>query len=249
LAEDVCPGSCNYRWREANTAFKEAMAAYDPLDPETSRPQPPEIRPVKGTPWCVRDQSTLRRELAELDELAAMLAAGADGHRGRRPGAKIPRGKQHGGPSPSPTADMLSELYGDLSGWEVASLGQPRTRRGFLAHARTQTIARLCDQFDTVIITLAPASERDGRMVPFAEYFGEGVRHWHKKLIRLAHAGTGTQHKPVRCPRCDQMMLFWTEGEDYVECRNQACGRLIGMDEFDDLAATQAQEQEANTPA
>lgn len=241
--DSECPGSCDFRYREARDAYKAALAAYDPLDPEQSRPEPPAIRPVPGAPWwCYRCQPVIRRELAELDDPAAMLASAADGQRGRRPGAKLPARRQAGSPSPSPTADLLSGLFADVCAWERVSLGQPRARRGFLATARSQVIAQLVDQFDTVIATGILVKAGDVR-VPFAVAFGEGVRRWHKRLVRLTSAGTGTHHKPVRCPRCEQLSLYWTEGDDHVECRNQACGRLISLDEYDEIAGTQDREQ------
>lgn len=233
MAEQPCPGSCNYRFREAQAAYKQALAGYDPLDPAQSRPGPPEIKAVPGTPWwCDRDKATIRRELAELDYLASLLAAAADGQRGQRPGAKMPKGKRHGGPSPSPTADLLEELAGDLREWESTVRGyEPLTRRGHLASETTMMITWLLAQFDrAMLMRVAPK-------------FGQGIYDWHRKLNRLSKAGTGTHHKPVRCPRCEQMMLFWTEGDDYVECRNRVCGRLIGLDEYDDLATAQDAEQ------
>ena len=243
MTEQACAGSCNYHWRKADEAYQQALADYDPLDPAQSRPDPPDLKPVLGNPWCARCQAVIRRELAELDDLASMLGAAADGHRGRRPGAKLPpAGKEHGGPSPSPTADLLSELYGVLCEMERLSLGPARTRRGFLAAARSQAIARLLDQFDTVIITTSPRiAQPAGREAPFAVWFGETARRWHTRLKHLTKAGTGTVFKPVRCPRCDEYALWWTEGDDYVVChgKGNTCGRLIGMDEFDQLAAEQ----------
>jgi hypothetical protein len=230
VTEQACPGSCNYRYREAMAAWQQAMAGYDPLNPHQSRPGPPEIRPVTGTPWCPRCQAILRRELAELDYLASLLNAAADGQRGQRPGAKMPKGKNHGGPSPSPTADLLEELAGDLREWESTVRGhQPLARRGHLATETTMMITWLTGQFDKAII------------MPFAVKFGEGIQAWHRRLNHLAKAGTGTHHRAVRCPRCSEMAVWWTEGDDHAIChgKGNTCGRLIGLDELDELAAAQ----------
>jgi hypothetical protein len=249
-AVNECPGSCNFRLREARDAYKAALQAYDPLDPEQSRPELPDIRPVYGTPWCDRDQVVIRRELAELDDLASMLARTATGDRGRRPGAKLPTRKGHGQPSPSPAADMLSELYSTVCEWERASVGEPKARRGYLADARTQALDRLVEHFPTVIVTAVPMVVlADGSKVPFAVAFGKGVRSWHRRLRQLTSAGTGTHHKPVRCPRCEQLSLYWTEGDDHVECRNRACGRLIGLDEYDGLTVKQDEQEIAASSA
>lgn len=233
MSEQACPGSCNYYWRQARTAFEVDLAAYDPLDPAQSRPQPPDMRAFPGDPWCDRCKAVIRRELAELDDLAAFLTAAADGHRGRRPGAKVTASR--GRPSPSPAADLADELERALHGWETAYRGaDPLARRGWLATGTTTVIAWLVAHFDSVATS------------PVAEDFGQEVRQWHRLLKRLTKAGTGVQLKPVRCPRCDRYSLTWTEGDDHVECFDQGCRRMIGMDEYDALAAKQDAEHAAS---
>ena len=77
-----CPGPCNRRWREARDAYKQALADYDPLDSAQSRPDPPEIRPWPGEPvWCAECTTGIVLKLAQLDYLAGILSAYADGHR------------------------------------------------------------------------------------------------------------------------------------------------------------------------
>jgi hypothetical protein len=247
-SDNPCPGACNYRWREAQDAYKQALAEYDRaarLDPHQSRPEAPEIRPWPGSPvWCARDSATIRRELTELDYLAAMLAQAADGQRGQRPGAKMPAGKQHGGPSASPAADLLEELAGDLREWESEVRGgEPLTRRGHLDTETSMMIAWLCGagHFARAMATVRPSLLPDGRTVPWAAKFGDGVHRWHRKLARITKAGSGTHHRGVRCPRCEEMAVWWTEGDDHAVChgKGNTCGRLIGLDELDGLAAEQ----------
>lgn len=242
VAEQPCPGSCNYRWREAQALYKQALADYDPLDAHQERPQPPQIRPVRGTPWCERDQAVIRRDLADLDDLAALLDAMSDGGRGQRPGAQMPKGKRHGGPSPSPTGDLLEQLAGDLREWESRVRGGvPLARRGYLATETTTMIAWLLSHFARAITMADLTTTPDGRAVPFAVKFGEGIRWWQKRLRAIAKAGTGTHHRPVRCPRCGELAVWWTEGDEHAVChgKNNTCGRLIGLDELDALAAEQ----------
>jgi hypothetical protein len=256
--DGACPGSCNYRYREAQDLYRQALADYDPLDPKQSRPEPPVIRMVPGNPWCARCKTIIRRDLAELDYLAPILAASADGQRGQRPGAKMPKGKQHGGPSPSPTADLLEEMAGDLREWEYRVRGgAPLARRGHLATETTMMITWLVDKFDRAIIMSTPTRAADGNLVPWAVKFGQGVKEWHQKLNHIAKAGTGTHHRAVRCPRCEEMAIWWTEGDDHAIChgKNNTCGRLIGLDELDQLAAeqdrarTEAAGKDAEQPA
>ena len=231
VAEQACNGPCNYHWRKADEAYKQAVADYNPLDPEQSRPDPPGLYPVYGDPWCARCKTMIRRELAELDDLASILAAMTDGQRGRRPGTRLSRGKKQGVPSPSPAGDLLEELRNDMQGWESAVRGtDPLARRGFLATETTASISWLVAHFDQAIIH-----------PDFAGDFGAEVGRWHRQLRRLTSAGTGVQHKPVRCPRCDEYAVWWAEGDDHAECRGKGgtCGRLIGMDELDALAEAQ----------
>jgi hypothetical protein len=243
LAE--CPGSCNFRGREAQAAYKQALADYDPLDAGQSLPEAPEIRPWPGAPvWCARCSAVIRRELTELDYLAAMLAKAADGQRGQRPGAKMPSGKQHGAPSISPAADLLEELAGDLRAWESEVRGgEPLTRRGHLDTETAMMVAWLSGQghFARAMATVRLSMTPDGRAVPWAAKFGEAVHRWHRKLVRITKAGSGTHHRGVRCPWCEEMAVWWTEGDDHAVChgRQNTCGRLIGLDELDQLAAEQ----------
>ncbi|HEV2255384.1 MAG TPA: hypothetical protein VGS06_19560 [Streptosporangiaceae bacterium] len=231
MAEQPCVGSCNWHWRKAREAFDLALAGYDPLDPAQSRPVPPDLYPVYGDPWCGRCKTQIRRELAEIDDLASILGAMADGHRGRRPGTRLSRSRQSAAPSPSPTGDLLEELRHDIHGWETATRGtDPLARRGFLATETTTSISWLVTHFDDAI--LHP---------DFAVDFGREILRWRRTLKQLTSAGVGVQHKPVRCPRCDEYAVFWTEGDDHAECRGKGgtCGRLIGMDELDGLAVVQ----------
>lgn len=59
--------------------------------------------------------------------------------------------------------------------------------------------------------------------------------------IDFGNVGTGTHHRPVRCPRCGELAVWWTEGDEHAVChgKNNTCGRLIGLDELDALAAEQ----------
>lgn len=244
MAEQPCPGSCNYRYREAMAGYKQALADYDPMDPAQSRPEQPEIKPWPGAPyWCTRDTAAIHKELAELDYLSAMLAMAADGQRGQRPGAKMPpKGKQHGGPTPSPTADMLEELAGDLREWERVVRGaEALTRRGHLDTETSMMIAWLAGdgRFARAMHIGRLVKTADGRTVPWAVRFGEDVRSWRRKLAAITKAGTGTHHRGIRCPRCDERAVWWTEGDDHAVChgKNNTCGRLIGLDELDELAA------------
>ena len=139
-SEEACPGTCNRHYREAREQFNQALAAYDPLDSAQSRPIPPSIQAWPGDPWCGRCKSRIRETLAELDDLAALLLATADGHRA---GPAAPNGypgpPRHVPVIRPPTTSRNSPrcspdgkaAYRDLMDWPSL------TRRGHLASAVT----------------------------------------------------------------------------------------------------------------
>ena len=227
--EQACPGTCNRRWREARKEYRQALADYDlegRLDPHQSRPDPPSVQPWPGNPWCPRCKSRIRETLAELDILAALLSATADGHRA------APGGQRVSGTSvqlsPSEAGDDLAELVTMLTGWEEsyrdeAELEPPLARRGRLAAPETELIAWLNRRLDEILVA------------PFAVEFGEEVMQWHKEFVNKTKAGTRTLRKPLRCPRpqCRLLTLTWTEGDTYVICSNPDCGAHIPLAEYE----------------
>ncbi len=221
--EQACPGTCNRRWREAREQFKQALADYDPLDANQSRPIPPPIQPWPGDPWCGRCKSRIRETLAELDDLAALLMATADGHRAA-PGAERVSGSAEP-PSPSRAADDLEELTSVLAGWETAYrelIDAPAlARRGHLASAVTTCIAWLNARLGDILTA------------PFAVDFGQEVMQWHRELTNKTKAGARTLRKPLRCPRCHLVLLTWTEGDTHVICGNPDCGKHIPLAEYE----------------
>src|SRR5579859_6941018 len=117
-SEVPCPGPENRRYREAWDAYRQALADYDPLDSAQSRPDPPEIQPWPGAPvWCSDCAERIGLHLAELDELAGILAATADGLRGGEDAERVSGSAAP--PSPSQAGDDLEEMWGMLSSWET----------------------------------------------------------------------------------------------------------------------------------
>ena len=238
---EACPGSCNSRWREAREAFKQALDAYGRegiLDPNQTRPEPPSIQPVLGDPvWCGRCASRIRSDLADLDELAAMLGWVADGHAAS---AGSDAGRVSGTAetmSPSDAADELADLMNVLTEHEnayreqVLAIGTP-PRRGFLAATSTQCIAWLGHHLDDILTS------------SIAEGFGADVLAWHTVWKRQAKAGTRKLTKPMRCPACQLLMLVWQEGENRVDCANPDCGRVLSYADYENLV-----EEKAGRPA
>lgn len=222
-SEVPCPGTCNRRYREAREAFRQALEDYDPLDASQSRPQPPDIQPWPGDPWCGRCKSRIRETLAELDDLAALLMATADGHRGGGSDERISGTAAH--MSPSQAGDDLEEITSMLRGWEDAYRelrGWPSlARRGHLASAVTTCIAWLMLHLDEILTA------------PFAGDFGAEVMKWHREFTGKSKAGQRTLKKPLRCPRCQMLLLTWTEGDSHVICGNPDCQIHIPLAEYE----------------
>ena len=226
-----CQGPCNGRARKEQAKFKSALADWDKAmaereegDPGPPRPVPPDIRPWQGEPvFCLRCQGALRTKLAELDDLAALLAAipglnGPADSAGKVSGSK---GKR----SPSPFGDDLLELEDWLRNWEsLTRLADPGARRGYLASVITTLTHQLVQQFDRIICN-----------GDFAADFGSELSRWHATLSAKAHAGPGIKHQQQKCPLCKEYSLWRSAGEEYIRCVNTDCLRLMSLDEYDAL--------------
>ena len=226
-SEEACPGTCNRHYRESRELFKQALADYDPLDANQSRPIPPTVQPWPGDPWCGRCKSRIRETLAELDYLAGMLAATADGHR-TRPGLERVSGSAD--PiSPSQAGDDLDELVSILTDWEDSyrremKWQESRARRGHLAAPETECINWLMKNLNDIL-----------RHPDIAVPFGEEILQWHREFTDKTKAGQRTLRKPLRCPRlsCRLLTLTWTEGDTYVICGNPDCQARIPLAEYE----------------
>jgi hypothetical protein len=231
VSEQACPGSCNSRFRREQAAYKAALTAWAAAmaaraegDPELPRPLPPGTRAWPGNPWCGRCQGVLRAQLAELDDLAALLAAipdlSAPPEEARVSGSRDT-------PSPSPSMDDLDELAGWLRDWQSALQGSdPPARRGYLATAVTTGVHWLALHFDPLITHPDLAAD-----------FGGELRQWHRTLSAKAKAGTGIKHMKKPCPRCRNYTLWRADGDRYVKCADRDCGRMLSLEEFEALDA------------
>lgn len=216
---------CNRAYRQALAAYDDALAAYDALDPGQSRPVPPDLRYWPGEPvWCAGCKARIRLRLAQLDTLAALLAAKADGY-GESAAAECVSRSEHPA-SPSPAADDLDELTRMLRDWEdsyrsIRGWGSAPPR-GDLASVQTEVIAWLGQHLDGILAS-----------PDIAEPFGQEMLQWHQGMKRTAKAGRETRRKPLRCPRCHLITLTWTEGSDRVDCGNPSCAAVLSYSEYE----------------
>lgn len=245
-----CPGSCNSAFRKARALYDAQLAAYHAellkrgdTDPIPEQPQPPDIRPWLGEPvWCQRCQATIKRELAELDELAALLAMLPPGVRAatasQRERVKVSGTKVE--ESPSAAAETLEELSSwlravesqarvhrvHIPGMDTSAGADPVPRRGYLATELTTIIAWVYHHADDILI--------DQDMAPG---FGSEVRRWHRDLTMAAHAASAAKHVKEPCPRCKRYTLWQTAGEDYIRCINDDCQRRLTRAELESESA------------
>jgi len=217
--EQACPGTCNRRYREAREAYKKALAAYDPLDADQSRPVYNGPQAWPGDPWCGTCKSRITETLAELDILTGMLAATADGHR------TAPGGQRVSGTSiqisPSEAGDDLDELVTMLTGWQDSYCKEMGwtilARRGHLAAPETECINWLMKHSRDIL-----------RHPDIARPFGDEILQWHREFKDKTRAGVQTRRLPLRCPKCRFLTLTWTEGEAFVICNNPDCNPYHG---------------------
>lgn len=242
-----CDGPCNRGYREAQNAYRAAAKAYraaletwTAADPQKrgERPQPPaqpDTAPTYGDPvFCSHCTTRIRSRLADLDNLAAIAAASADGHRSGPAGDKVSGSRD--GHTPSSTADMLDELYGDLTRvedqWREANHLGARPRRSRGARALTTVVAWLLGHLDDILSH------------PGSVAFGRSVLTWHRRLEKATKAEPVVRRVGGRCPRCDRRALA-TRDDGYTECRG--CGRLLDQDEYDALVQRQTEEEREAT--
>lgn len=207
-------------------AWRRADAAYDPLDPDQSRPEKPSLEPWPGDPvWCGTCASRIRLALAELDDLIALLKATADGHRQATAAERV--SGTAGGSSPSPALDDEDEAASMLAAWEdeyrrIRGWPSPAPR-GELASVETACIAWLGRHLDGILRS------------PFAADFGREVLQWHRELAGASKAGVRVLRKPLRCPSgsCGMLTLVWEEGSDRVECANPECGLIMSYRQYE----------------
>lgn len=224
MAGEPCPGSCNRHFREAVEAYRQALAAYDPLDKDTSRPERPDVRPWPGEPvWCSPCTSRISQRLGQLDYAISILQAYADGHRDA-PDAPLVGGSAEA-MSPSEAADTAEDLGQMLVGWEAAY----RKHRGWPAPFHPEDLASWTTECHAWL-----AQHLRGILAsPLAVDFGTEILSWHREIVSSAKAGTRRLRKPMRCPGCRQLTLTWTEGEEMVNCADPGCRVAMRYDEYE----------------
>lgn len=215
-AATPCPGTHNNAWRAA-----EAERAATGIDHD--------LQPTWGDPvHCERCTDRARVELAELPELlAAIWLEALNGTRGL-PVGTIGRSPTHpawpGQASRLLTdhiAGGLTELEDDIRDIRGLSARRQRIREGA---AVTGSITFLTAHLHWALEHHPLAAEPHDRLSgnPAAQIHG-----WHRTASRFTARDHRLDHHRVPCPRCELLTLFRADGDDYIECRNGACGLLL----------------------
>jgi hypothetical protein len=221
-SEVPCDGPCNSRYRKARAEYDAALTAYDPLDPGQSRPDPPDVYPVYGDPWCPRCKAQIHEQLSQLDDLACLLNAlpPSPNDRSDDKAGKVSGTREQ--PSPSRRMDDLAELGQWLRDWESAFRGEdPKPHRGYLA-----------TEITTITAWLVAHYEKSIAHPDLALDFGREVKRWHRELLEKARAGQVDKHVKQPCPRCRLYTLWARDGEDYIRCINEDCNRRMTREEL-----------------
>lgn len=192
-------------------------------------------RPAEIGHYCQKDAFKLRDTITALPNLITLMH--------HMPGGRLapPDRTNNGDPtrratkvdqiSPSPAHDTADEAARWLHDWATSLakiLGErgpfqydrtgiphpdPRTEARYL----TSRLAQLCAH---------PAVN---------ELTDEALALQHT-LTRTTGTDEADQRIPTRCPNCNQRTLIRPNGEDYVQCRNKACGNAWSSEHLGLLA-------------
>jgi len=79
---------------------------------------------------------------------------------------------------------------------------------------------------------------------PLALELGRDILRARKRAQTATKTNPQRRRMPIPCPRCDLKTLVHEGGTDHITCGNTAeCGRILSMDEYDDLATSLAKSQ------
>ncbi|MHA6764709.1 hypothetical protein [Streptacidiphilus sp. PAMC 29251] len=226
-----CPSHHNAAWRRAEAAD-----------------QPHELTPVYGNPiHCLGCQGRAYHQLAELPELLAAVWLEAEYGTAAKQTGTI--GRIHipswPGQASRLMTDMivggLTELEDDLR--ELRHLNG-RPDRGREGPTASGAVTFLLIHLDWALVHHPAATEIHDRdsANPAAQ-----IDQWHRAVTRFTRRDSLRVQLAAPCPRCALRTLAHEDGEEYIECRNPACGALLTDAEYathaGEVAAQEAYEQ------
>ncbi|MFI2078472.1 hypothetical protein [Streptomyces triculaminicus] len=214
-----CPGNHNNAWRHA-----EAERESTGIDHE--------LQPAWGDPiHCTRCALRARSELADVPELLA--AVWLESLHGTRPRSTGTIGRAPVATWPGEACRLLTDhIVGAMLTLEddIRDLRRLQRRRPTAEGAAiTSAVRFLSAHLDWALTDHPAAAEVHDRLSanPAAQ-----IHSWHTAATRFTRRDTGVERYAAPCPRCDLLGLFRADGDDYIECRNVACGLLLTPAEY-----------------
>jgi hypothetical protein len=213
-----CPSKHNDAWRRAENSG-----------------QPHDLQPTWGSPvHCLGCQGRAYHQLTELPELlAAIWLEAIHGTTPKQTGT-IGRVGLSTPPWPGQASRLMTdriigglvELEDDIR--EQRHLGH-RPGRGTEGQTATGAVAFLLAHLEWALAEHPAAAEPYDRD---SANPGSQIHHWHKAAVRFTRRDQLREQMSAPCPRCHLRSLAREDGDEYIECRNPACGSLLTATEY-----------------
>jgi len=236
----ACPGRENHAWREA----EQQLATHG---------TPHELQPRWGQPvHCPACTARAHKQLAELPELVAAIHMEA--LHGTRGGPKTGTIGRIGGGIPSwpgQASRLLTDrIVGGLAeledDWRQLRGLTARTIRGSEGATLTASTRFLTAHLDWALTHHPCATDpHDRDSFNPASQIGD----WHRAALRYTSRDKRADHHRIPCPHCSLLSLYRGDGDDYIECRNPACGTLLTPAEYHERTRQVAHEMRSQNVA
>jgi hypothetical protein len=213
-----CPSRHNDAWRRAEATE-----------------QPHDLQPVYGSPvHCLGCQGRAYHQLQELPELLA--AVWLEAIHGTTPKTTGTMGRHGLHPAwPGQASRLMTDrIVGGLIELEDDIREQRhlnhRPGRGGEGQTASGAVTFLLVHLEWAL-ALHPAAgepyDRDSANP------GSQIHYWHKAATRFTRRDQLRVQMGAPCPKCDLRSLARDDGDEYVECRNPACGVLLTVKEYE----------------
>lgn len=230
-AEPICPGPCNNRYLTAEAH-------------EFATGEPNRLRPNLGAPvWCARRENDDGIDISCTANIRAALVAMPElyVHLHLSKAVSTPDKHDRHGTSEAPAASREVHDQDETARWlwdwsnviaehrerhREADKYQPFPVGRPWGPTLAETVAFIVRNYDWTLTHL----DRD-----LVFNFGDEVLHDHRRLTNATKTGNVMQHRSAPCPRCQRRTLVHELGTKHVACTNKECGRLITLDEYDEL--------------
>jgi hypothetical protein len=230
----ACPSTHNNAWRAAEAAA-----------------QPHDLTPTWGSPvHCLGCQGRAWQQLTELPELLAAVWLEAIHGTAPKVSGTIGRTGLHAAWPGQASRLMTDQIVGGLVELEddireQRHLGH-RSGRGTEGQTASGAVSFLLVHLEWALAEHPAATEPYDRD---SANPGSQIHHWHKAATRFTRRDALRIQLAAPCPRCQLRTLAREDGDEYIECRNPACGTLLTETEYRVYAGEVAAEEVAQQAA